>query len=57
MLVFRAIQGAVQPHAEEEGSSGKVLLMGVVGATPAQVSRALKVQRISRGCHQMVLAF
>jgi len=32
------------PGEEEEGSSGKVLPMGVVGATPAQVSRALKVQ-------------
>jgi len=31
------------PGEEEEGSSGKVLPMGVVGATPAQVSRALKV--------------
>ncbi len=28
---------------EEEGSSGRVLPMGIVGATPAQVSRALKV--------------
>lgn len=32
------------PGEEEEGSGGKVLPMGVVGATPAQVSRALKVQ-------------
>ena len=31
------------PREEEEGSSGKVLPMGVVRATPAQVSRALKV--------------
>ncbi|KAL0019747.1 hypothetical protein WJX77_011122 [Trebouxia sp. C0004] len=30
------------PGEEEEGSSGKVLPMGTVGATPAQVSRALK---------------
>jgi len=32
------------PAEEEEGSNGKALPMGVVGATPAQVSRALKVQ-------------
>jgi len=47
------------PGDEEEGSSGKVLPMGIVGATPAQVSRALKVQNvlIYGYCHEMANAF